>query len=60
MSSFLRAVGRRKKAKRLGEAEILSQAEYGALQMDARVNLIRALIPLGLSCSLRTRFSSIR
>jgi transposase-like protein len=48
MSSFLRAVGRRKKSKRLGEAEILSQAEYAALQLDARVNLIRALIPLGL------------
>ena len=48
MSSFLRAVGRRKKSKRLGEAEILSQAEYAALELDARVNLIRALIPLGL------------
>ena len=48
MSSFLRVVGRRKKSKRLGEAEILSQAEYAALQLDARVDLIRALIPLGL------------
>ena len=48
MSSFLRAVGQRKKSKRLGEAEILSQAEYAALQLDARVDLIRALIPLGL------------
>lgn len=48
MSSFLRAVRGRKKTKRLGEAQVLSQEEYAALELDARVSLIRELIPLGL------------
>jgi transposase-like protein len=48
MTSFLRAVRRRKKTKLLGEAEVLSQEEYAALELDARVDLIRALIPLGM------------
>lgn len=48
MSSFLRTVRRRKKTRRLGEAEVLSHEEFTALDLDARVNLIRELIPLGL------------
>ena len=48
MSSFLRTVRRRKKTRRLGEAEVLSQEEFAALGLDGRVKLIRELIPLGL------------
>ena len=48
MSSFLRTVGRRKKTRLLGEADVLSQEDYAALELDARVDLVRALIPLGM------------
>lgn len=46
--SMLRAVGKRKKSRVMGKAQLLGRPEYEALQMDAKVELIRALIPLGL------------
>ncbi len=49
MSSFPRLVRRSKKTKRLGEAMIIGKAEVEVLELDARVELIRALIPLGLA-----------
>ena len=42
-------VGRSKKTKRLGEAKIIRKEEVEALELDTRVELIRALIPLGLA-----------
>jgi putative transposase len=48
MTSVLRSVRERKKSKRLGEVHVLGREEYQALELDAKVELIRALIPLGL------------
>lgn len=47
MSSVLRITARRKK-KRMGKPEIMSRAEYQEQPVDVRVELLRALIPLGL------------
>jgi putative transposase len=47
MSSVLRMTARRKK-KRMGKPEIMSRAEYQEQPVDVRVELLRALIPLGL------------
>jgi putative transposase len=41
-------VRKRKKSKVLGEPEVISREAYEALDLDARLELIRALIPLGL------------
>jgi len=49
MSSFPRLVSRSKKTKRLGEAKVIRKEEVEALELDTRVELIRALIPLGLA-----------
>ena len=49
MSSFPRLVGRSKKTKRLGEAKVIRKEVVEALELDTRVELIRALIPLGLA-----------
>ena len=47
MSSVLRSVGRRKK-KRLGEVQMIRREEYAGIDIDAKVEMIRALVPLGL------------
>jgi len=46
--SMLRAVGKRKKSRVMGKSQVMGRPEYEALDMDAKVELIRALIPLGL------------
>ena len=48
MSSVLRSVRKRKKSRRLGEVEIIRREEYDDLELDAKVETIRALVPLGL------------
>ena len=48
MSSLLRSVKKRKKSRVLGEVEVLSREEYSGLELDSKVEMIRALIPLGL------------
>lgn len=48
MSSVLRAV-RSGKKRRLAEMEIVDRASYQGLELDTKVELIRALIPLGLT-----------
>ncbi len=48
MQSVLRSVKKRKKSRCLGEPEIINREEYGELELDARVELIRALVPIGL------------
>jgi putative transposase len=42
-------VRKRKKSKTLGEPEVISREAYEALEMDSRLELIRALIPIGLA-----------
>jgi hypothetical protein len=41
-------VRRRKKSLRLEEARIVTREEYGELNLDAKAESIRALIPIGL------------
>ena len=48
MSSVLRTVKKRKKSRVLGEVEVVSRDEYSGLELDPKVEMIRALIPLGL------------
>ena len=48
MGSVLRAVRKRKKSRRLGEVEIVNREEYADFAMDSKVEMIRALVPLGL------------
>jgi len=48
MGSVLRPVKKRKKARRLGEVEVIRPEEYEEFELDARVEAIRALVPLGL------------
>jgi hypothetical protein len=49
MSSFLRSVQKRKKRRVLGSpVKIQDRAMYEGLELDSKVELIRALIPLGL------------
>ena len=48
MSSVLRSVKKRKKFRRLGEVEVISREEYAEFDVDSKVELIRALVPLGL------------
>ena len=48
MSSVLRAVRQRKKVRRLGAVDIIRREAYADLELDAKVELIRALVPLGL------------
>jgi transposase-like protein len=42
-------VRKRKKSKTLGEPKVISREAYEALELDARLELIRALIPIGLT-----------
>lgn len=46
MGSVQHSVGGDKKAKRLGEVERVDRANYQGLKLDAKVELIRGLIPL--------------
>ena len=48
MSSVLRSVSRRKKGRTLGPVEIIRREDYADLELDAKVELIRSLVPLGL------------
>jgi len=48
MGSLLRRVRKRKKSRRPGEVEVVEREEYGELEIDAKVEMIRALVPLGL------------
>ena len=46
--SVLRSVRKRKKSRRLGAVDVISRAEYAGFAVDAKVEMIRALVPLGL------------
>jgi len=48
MSSVLRSVKKRKKVRKLGQVEIIRREAYADLELDAKVELIRSLVPLGL------------
>ena len=48
MRSLLRSVKKRKKSRVLGEVQVVSREEYTGLDMDSKVEMIRALVPLGL------------
>jgi len=48
MGSVLRSVKKRKKSRRLGEVEIIRREDYDELELDGKVEAIRALVPLGL------------
>ncbi len=46
--SVLRSVKKRKKNCKLGKIEVIDREEYRELELDAKVELIRSLVPLGL------------
>ena len=46
--SVLRPVRKRKKVRTLGSVDIIDRADYAELELDAKVELIRSLVPLGL------------
>ena len=48
MSSVLRSVKKRKKGRTLGGVDVIDREEYAELEVDAKVELIRSLVPLGL------------
>ncbi len=48
MRSVLRWVKKGKKVRRLGRVEIIGREQYTDLELDAKVELIRSLVPLGL------------
>ena len=48
MSSVLRSVRKRKKGRLLGAVDVIDREGYAELEVDAKVELIRSLIPLGL------------
>ena len=48
MRSLLRSVTKGKKSRVLGEVKIVSREEYSGLDVDSKVEMIRALVPLGL------------
>ena len=48
MGSVLRLGQGRKRKKCFGELEVIGREEYAGLELDAKVELIRSLIPLGL------------
>lgn len=48
MSSVLRSIAKRKKSRVLGKVEVVRRDEYQTLDLDAKVEMIRALVPLGL------------
>ena len=48
MGSLLRTSKKHKKSRRLGEPEVMAREEYGELEVDVKIEMIRSLIPLGL------------
>ena len=48
MSSVLRPVRKRKKSRKLGPVDVIRREDDGDLALDAKVELIRSLVPLGL------------
>ena len=48
MSSVLRSVRKRKKGHTLGAVDVIDREEYAELEVEAKVALIRSLVPLGL------------
>jgi transposase-like protein len=48
MSSLLRSVRKCKKSRRLGKVEVQKREDYAELELDAKVEMIRSLVPLGL------------
>ncbi len=46
--SVLRSVKKRKKNRTLGKIDVIRREEYAELELDAKVELIRSLVPLGL------------
>ncbi len=46
MRSVLRSVRKRKKVRCLGEVNVIRREEYAEIDLDAKVELIRALVPL--------------
>ena len=48
MGSLLRTTKKHKKSRRLGEPEVMAREEYGELEVDVKIEMIRSLIPLGL------------
>ena len=46
--SVLSAVRKRKKVRKLGRVKIIRRKAYAGLELDAKVELIRSLVPLGL------------
>ena len=48
MSSVLRSVRKRKTGRTLGAVDVIDREGYAELEVDAKVELIRSLIPLGL------------
>ena len=48
MRSLLRSVKKRKKSRVLGEAEVMSREQYTGQDVDTKIEMIRALVPLGL------------
>ena len=48
MRSVLRSVQKRKKSRRLGEVNVISREEFTGFDVDSKVEMIRALVPLGL------------
>ncbi len=49
MARLPHIVRKRKKSKIMGNPDIISHQDIAAMQVDARLDLIRALIPIGLS-----------
>ena len=48
MSRVLRSVRKRKKGRTVGAVDVIDREGYAELEVDAKVELIRSLIPLGL------------
>lgn len=48
MPQLARQGKRSRKSKTLGEPDVVNREEYGAMELDSRLELIRSLIPLGL------------
>ena len=48
MSRVLRSVRKRKKGCTLGAVDVIDRERYAELEVDAMVELIRSLVPLGL------------
>ena len=49
MARLPHIVRKRKKSKIMGKPDVISRQDIAAMQVDARLDLIRALIPIGLS-----------